>query len=84
LREERCADGEVPAAAADVEGAGNSGLENLSWGAGEGAMAIAALIMKRASAGLWELAAGGSYCKEMKELQGEAKKAKAKPVSEPE
>lgn len=30
LREDRCADGEVPTVAAEVEGAGSSGLENLS------------------------------------------------------
>lgn len=30
LREDRCAEGEVPTVAAEVEGAGSSGLENLS------------------------------------------------------
>lgn len=30
LREDRCAEGEVPTLAAEIEGAGSSGLENLS------------------------------------------------------
>lgn len=44
---ERCADGEAAAAEVAAEGAGRSEYEVLSWGAGEGAIAIAALIVKR-------------------------------------
>ena len=41
-----CADGEVAVADADVEAAvDKSEKDGLSWGAGEGAIAIAALIM---------------------------------------
>lgn len=41
---ERCADWE-----ATVEAAAKSVYEDLSWGAGDGAMAIAALIVKQCS-----------------------------------
>lgn len=42
---DRCAEGEVPAEA-EAEGADSSANDGLSWGAGEGTMAIAALMVE--------------------------------------